>query len=611
MSAPPDESPSVRSFRTFIPRPSVTSKRTHPERRVSGIAQNPSNAPPPISEDRPARKGVLRRGKTVLKRAVTGGGAFGVRKSVSVTEGLLVQPTKLPVDLDLHSLHISKSAQRSKDPIPELPPKSPRDDFSTTTSEPDAVPVVTNMSDKQENLNEKATSENPTAVHDAIANHRSSDTPTKVSHTPEKEAENGSEPRKELVTRTSYRKNPPPAPAEPDDGGIAYEAHVARICRTGLMERSVAAAVISAARQRGLCKKPKPFSPAKPAHHRPHSGFCNPWDSAILDSGSRPRGLGPSRTFFPKVAKDRRPPDEELAGMLLLAGRPDFSEGVDVLGKDKYALASHWIGHCTFLLQAKDLTVLTDPVWSPRLGPLGPKRLVPPACEINDLPDVIDVVILSSACYDSYDKNAVQLLESRVKHWLVPIGLKSLLVSVGISESTIVELDWWQEHHVNGSLFVCTPAQHCSNRDDALWCSWVVHAPHHRFFFCGGTGYRAIPTDIEDNDTYEYRSRVGGPPCPVFKEIDRRYGSCDTAFLPIGGYKPRVMMSEVQGDAIDMLFVHRDLRAKHSVAHRWGTFSSSDEGMLDAVRILEAGLASSPIEEYEFSYLRHGRVHVT
>lgn len=387
--------------------------------------------------------------------------------------------------------------------------------------------------------------------------------------------------------------------------------NMTRISRTGFMERSVAAAVISAARNRTHSKRNRQPLPSKPPHHRLHGGFSNPWPSAMKEGGLRSRGGSGSRTFFHKVAKDRRPPDEQLATMLLLANRPDFKASTEAIRRDKYALASTWIGHSTFYLHARGLSVVTDPVWSARLGPLGPKRLVPPPCAIDDLPQRIDVVILSSACYDHYDKSAVQLLMARVGLWLVPLGVKSLLVGLGVKEDVVVELDWWDEHNVHGSRFVCTPAQHCSLREDTLWCSWVVHAPHHRFFYCGASGYRSIGRDAEDSETYDSRVQFGGPGCPAFKEIGHRFGPFDTAFLPIGGYKPRVVMSGVQGDAIDMLFVHGDLRARRSIAHRWGTFASNDEGLLDAVRTLEYGLQTGPVPEHEFCYLKHGRLHLT
>ena len=412
--------------------------------------------------------------------------------------------------------------------------------------------------------------------------------------------------------RSSYRKYSVGSEPLSDDGGVAYNARMTRISRTGIVERSVAAAVFTAARQRSLAKKPKPRTTApRPPHHTPGGGFVNPWDSAMRENGARYKPGQGSRTFFHKVAKDKRPPDEQLAGLLLLAARPDFNAGLKALESDKYALASHWIGHSSFLMQTRGLTLLTDPVWNSRLGPLGPKRLVPPACEIEHLPEEIDAVVLSNACYDSYDKMAIQQLAPRVKAWLVPLGMRHLLVGNGVKDTSIVELDWWQQHRINGTLFVCTPAQHHSVREESLWCSWTIHAPHHRIFFCGGTGYRSVHRDSEDYASYDYRNEYHAPTCPVFKEIYRRYGSVDTAFLPIGGFSPRQQMSSVQGDPVDMLFIHRDLRAKRSVGHRWGTFSTADEGLLEPVRVLEAAILSSPISETEFSYVRHGRLHVT
>lgn len=418
------------------------------------------------------------------------------------------------------------------------------------------------------------------------------------------------------------RKSPAPDP-EPDPGptpapSAASASNQAplppRVSRTGIVERSVAAAVISAARQRGLSRKARAAAEEResllPSHHRRHGGFCNPWESALREGGLRRGGAG-SRTFFHKVAMDRRPPDEQLASMLLLADRPRFDEVAPVLKRDRQALCSFWIGHSTFVLQMNGLTVLTDPVWNARLGPLGPRRLVPPPCAVEELPERIDAALLSSACYDHYDKNAVVALEGRVGVWLVPLGLKSLLVTAGVPEAKVVQLDWWEEHRVNGSLFVCTPAQHYSVREDVLWCSWVVHGPHHKVFYCGATGYRPVQRDAEDSEMYEQRERFGAKSCPVFKEICQRYGSVDTAFLPIGGYKPRPVMSAVQGDAIDMLFVHRDVKARRSVVHRWGTFACNDEGMLDAVRTLETGVLNSPVSEHEIAYVRHGRLHVT
>ena len=50
-----------------------------------------------------------------------------------------------------------------------------------------------------------------------------------------------------------------------------------------------------------------------------------------------------------------------------------------------------WIGHSTFLIKKNNLVILTDPVFSERASPfkrLGPKRLIPPAILLNELPKI-------------------------------------------------------------------------------------------------------------------------------------------------------------------------------------------------------------------------------
>ena len=58
-----------------------------------------------------------------------------------------------------------------------------------------------------------------------------------------------------------------------------------------------------------------------------------------------------------------------------------------------------------FLIKNNDITVLTDPIFSNRASPvgfLGPKRLIPPAISIKDLPK-IDVIVISHNHYDHLD----------------------------------------------------------------------------------------------------------------------------------------------------------------------------------------------------------------
>ena len=64
--------------------------------------------------------------------------------------------------------------------------------------------------------------------------------------------------------------------------------------------------------------------------------------------------------------------------------------------------AAIWIGHSTFLINNGEINILIDPVFSERVSPfsfVGPKRMIPPAIEINQLPK-IDIVLISHNHYD-------------------------------------------------------------------------------------------------------------------------------------------------------------------------------------------------------------------
>ena len=55
---------------------------------------------------------------------------------------------------------------------------------------------------------------------------------------------------------------------------------------------------------------------------------------------------------------------------------------------DNYAI---WIGHSTYLIKKDGITVLTDPIFSERASPfknIGPKRLIPPAITIEEIPKI-------------------------------------------------------------------------------------------------------------------------------------------------------------------------------------------------------------------------------
>ncbi|KAJ3611929.1 hypothetical protein NHX12_020209, partial [Muraenolepis orangiensis] len=245
-----------------------------------------------------------------------------------------------------------------------------------------------------------------------------------------------------------------------------------------------------------------------------------------------------------------------------------------------------------FLLWDKDNSNV--PTSKERASPVqsvGPKRYRGPPCTVEQLPR-IDAVVISHSHYDHLDANTVKDLNARYGaelHWFVPLGLSDWLLRSGCE--SVRELDWWEETRVPGHedvTLVCTPAQHWSKRtpldeNKALWGSWSVIGPHHRFFFAGDTGY-----------------------CPAFAQIGRRYGPFDLAAIPIGAYLPRDVMLGQHVDPEQAVEIHVDVRAKHSLAVHWGTFALAYEPYLEPPARLREALEQKGLEAGCFFTLRHG-----
>ena len=102
-----------------------------------------------------------------------------------------------------------------------------------------------------------------------------------------------------------------------------------------------------------------------------------------------------------------------------------------------------WMGHASCYYQSDGIRFLTDPVFSERCSPsqlVGPKRIVPPPCAIDDLD--IDVVLLSHTHYDHLDYNTAKKIGNK-SLWIVPLGVKEWL-SDKCNIDNVIELNWWE-----------------------------------------------------------------------------------------------------------------------------------------------------------------------
>ena len=121
-----------------------------------------------------------------------------------------------------------------------------------------------------------------------------------------------------------------------------------------------------------------------------------------------------------------------------------------------------WIGHSSFIINNFDLNIITDPIFSERASPFsffGPKRLIPPAIDYEDLPN-IDVIVISHNHYDHLDKKTIRNL-NRINPdiiYLVPMKLKKWFQSLGTKN--VYEFNWWEEKKIKNTTFTFIPVQH-------------------------------------------------------------------------------------------------------------------------------------------------------
>jgi len=240
------------------------------------------------------------------------------------------------------------------------------------------------------------------------------------------------------------------------------------------------------------------------------------------------------------------------------------------LDQTNYAV---WIGHATYLINNGDITILTDPIFSKRASPIGfagPKRMIPPAMTLDDLPQ-IDVVAVSHNHYDHLDiwslKKLYKLNPETI--FLVPAGDRLKLIKAGINN--VYEMQWWGAFNLSNTTFHFTPVQHWSkrglfDRNKSLWGGWFIQSNDLALYHAGDTGYSS-----DFKTTYE---RLGAP---------------DYSFIPIGAYDPRWFMKDSHVNPEEAVQIALDLKTPHSFGMHWGTFTLTDEPVLEPpARLKEA-----------------------
>ena len=248
------------------------------------------------------------------------------------------------------------------------------------------------------------------------------------------------------------------------------------------------------------------------------------------------------------------------------------------------------VNHATVLIQTEGVNVLTDPVWSDRVSPVGwvgPRRRRPAGVAFEELPPV-DAVLISHNHYDHLDTATLRRLVARDRPLVLgPLGTASLLRAAGLPPCR--DLDWWETADLTSGLrMTAVPAQHfsgrgLSDRNRTLWCGFVARSSRGSVYFAGDTGYGTH-----------------------FAAIAERFPDLRLALLPIGAYLPLWFMGPIHLSPADALRAQADLRAETAVGIHFGTFELADDGQDEPAQEIERLLREARAAAQRFWLLENG-----
>lgn len=242
------------------------------------------------------------------------------------------------------------------------------------------------------------------------------------------------------------------------------------------------------------------------------------------------------------------------------------------------AVTGSCLGHSTVLLNFLGVRVLTDPVFSTRVGPgcpplvLGPKRYVQPALGPREFP-APDVIVLSHAHFDHFDSASLRQF-SRDTLVVTARDTGDLLRRMRFKR--VHELDWGE----TATLATRAGELRVTGVEVAHWGARMLRDAHR-----GYNGYlleREGTTVCFAGDT-AYTTAFG--------RLRHRRRPLDLMIMPIGAYNPWIHAHCSPEEAVAMA---NQAGARYFVPIHHQTFKLSQEPMHEPAERLREALAREP-----------------
>ncbi len=228
-----------------------------------------------------------------------------------------------------------------------------------------------------------------------------------------------------------------------------------------------------------------------------------------------------------------------------------------------------WLGHAGFMIKLDGMTLLTDPVFGHLGGFIRRKVKIP--YESKYMTNV-DYILMSHGHRDHFDVASLKkILKLNPKvEFLTALEIGQQLIRPLLKHNHFQEAAWWQKFNIpNKNIeIIFLPAQHWNRRalfdfNKQLWGSFIIRTPKITIFFAGDSAFMDL-----------------------YQDIAKHIGKIDIAILPIGAYRPSIIMQNAHMNPEEAFNVFNILNAKTFIPMHYGTYDLSDEPIGEPIRWL-------------------------